>query len=77
VAKQFHATIGIEATPERVWQVLTDLAAYPDWNPFITRASGPSAPASACTCVCGRPAAVAPPCGPPCWRPTPAGGCAG
>ncbi|HZD67610.1 MAG TPA: SRPBCC domain-containing protein [Actinomycetes bacterium] len=37
--------IEIEATPERVWQVLIDFAAYPDWNPFfITRASGAARP---------------------------------
>ena len=35
VGKQLHATIEIDATPQRVWQVLTDFAAYPDWNPFI------------------------------------------
>ena len=40
MAKQLHAQIDIHATPQRVWQVLTDLAAYPDWNPFITRSSG-------------------------------------
>jgi hypothetical protein len=32
--------VDIEATPERVWQVLTDLAAYAEWNPFIPRAEG-------------------------------------
>jgi hypothetical protein len=40
MAKQLHAQIDVHATPQRVWQVLTDLDAYPDWNPFITRASG-------------------------------------
>lgn len=33
-------TIQLPASPERVWAVLTDFAAYPDWNPFVTRASG-------------------------------------
>jgi hypothetical protein len=44
MGKQLHATIGIDATPQRVWQILTDFAAYPDWNPFITRASGTASP---------------------------------
>jgi hypothetical protein len=32
--------IEIEASPERVWQTLTDFAAYPQWNPFIVRIEG-------------------------------------
>jgi hypothetical protein len=32
--------IDIEASPERVWAVLSDLPAYGAWNPFITQASG-------------------------------------
>jgi hypothetical protein len=40
MAKQLRAQIDIHATPDRVWEVLTDFAAFPDWNPFITRASG-------------------------------------
>jgi hypothetical protein len=40
VTKQLSAEIDIDATPERVWQVLTDFAAYPEWNPFLTRAVG-------------------------------------
>ena len=32
--------IGIGATPERVWSILTDFVAYPSWNPFIRSISG-------------------------------------
>jgi hypothetical protein len=35
-----HSEIDVETEPGRVWQVLTDFAAYPRWNPFIVRADG-------------------------------------
>jgi len=35
-----RAEITIAASAERVWQVLTDFAAYRDWNPFMLEASG-------------------------------------
>jgi len=38
--KSLHAAIDIDAPPERVWQVVSDFARYPDWNPFIVRAAG-------------------------------------
>ena len=38
--KEIHTEIEIHATAERVWQVLTDFAAYPQWNPFIRRVEG-------------------------------------
>ena len=38
--KRIKESIVINASPEKVWNVLTDFEAYPDWNPFIRRAQG-------------------------------------
>ena len=38
--KELHSQIEINASAERVWQLLTDFASYPQWNPFIRRISG-------------------------------------
>jgi hypothetical protein len=38
--KSLHAAIDIDAPAERVWQVVSDFARYPEWNPFIVRAAG-------------------------------------
>lgn len=35
-----HSEIQIETPPQRVWQVLTDFDAYPQWNPFIRSIQG-------------------------------------
>lgn len=40
MVKRLHTQVDIQATPERVWEVLTDFAAYPEWNPFMIQASG-------------------------------------
>jgi hypothetical protein len=40
MSRQLASAIDIDAGPARVWQVLTDLGAYPEWNPFIVRAEG-------------------------------------
>ena len=37
---ELHTEIDIDAPTEVVWQVLTDLDHYPEWNPFITSADG-------------------------------------
>ena len=42
MTKQLRTDIAIDATPRRVWEVLTDFSAYPDWNPFIRRIAGPA-----------------------------------
>lgn len=36
--------VASDATPERVWQVLTDFEAYRQWNPFMTQAGGRPVP---------------------------------
>ncbi|MEA2582302.1 MAG: hypothetical protein QOF33_387 [Thermomicrobiales bacterium] len=40
MSTQVRTEIEIQATPARVWDVLTDFADYPDWNPFIPRIAG-------------------------------------
>ena len=42
--KQLHTEIEIDASAKRVWEVLTDFASYPQWNPFIRHISGRPAP---------------------------------
>ncbi len=38
--REIRSEIEIDAAPERVWQVLTDFEAYPEWNSFITSIAG-------------------------------------
>jgi hypothetical protein len=44
MAKVFSATIDINATPEKVWQILTDAPSYPKWDPGMLRLEGKVAP---------------------------------
>ncbi|MBJ6726549.1 SRPBCC domain-containing protein [Geomesophilobacter sediminis] len=37
---QLQTEIEIKAAPERIWSILTDREAYPDWNPFIRSIRG-------------------------------------
>ncbi len=37
---ELHTEIEIAAPAEIVWRILTDLSAYPDWNPFLVRVDG-------------------------------------
>ena len=38
--KEIRTTADIHASPQQVWDVLRNLSAYKDWNPYITRADG-------------------------------------
>jgi hypothetical protein len=38
--KEIHTEIEINASAEKVWRVLTDFAAYSEWNPFVRRMEG-------------------------------------
>ena len=38
--KQVQSEIEIDAPPSLVWQVLTDFAAFPEWNPFVKHMEG-------------------------------------
>jgi hypothetical protein len=38
--KELRTEIEFEGTPQGVWDVLTDLPAYAEWNPFIKKIDG-------------------------------------
>ncbi|MDQ5822948.1 MAG: SRPBCC domain-containing protein [Chloroflexota bacterium] len=38
--KAYSATGTIQATPETIWSILTDAAAYPQWEPGVDRIEG-------------------------------------
>ena len=38
--KKVSATTWIDASPMKVWAILTDLSRYQDWNPFFREAAG-------------------------------------
>ena len=44
--RALNTEILIEAAPRTLWSVLTDFAAYPEWNPFIVQVQGRPIPDS-------------------------------
>jgi hypothetical protein len=43
MTKTLTTEIDIDTTPQHVWQILSDLTAYREWNPFIVQATGRAA----------------------------------
>jgi uncharacterized protein YndB with AHSA1/START domain len=37
---ELNSEIEIKASPETVWNLLTDVSRFPEWNPFIRRLRG-------------------------------------
>ena len=37
---EYKATTMIQASPEKIWRVLTDLNSWPSWDPFCERVEG-------------------------------------
>lgn len=40
MSSTIERSIEIDAPPAAIWSVLTDIGAYPDWNPFMTKLAG-------------------------------------
>lgn len=38
--KEIRTELQIRASASRVWEILTDLASFPDWNPLVLEARG-------------------------------------
>lgn len=47
--KSFSIACEIDAPPEKVWAVLTDLAAWPQWNTTVPKVEGTIAPGNKVT----------------------------
>ena len=44
--RSLSSAIDLDASPDRVWSILTATNDYPQWNPFIRRLDGPLTPGS-------------------------------
>jgi hypothetical protein len=38
--RELYSEIEIHASPERIWEILSDFKSYPEWNPFIRSVQG-------------------------------------
>ncbi len=39
-SKAYSATVDIDATPDQIWDVVTDFASYKSWNPLLSNVEG-------------------------------------
>ena len=37
---EYSATTTIEASPDKIWRILTDAPGYPEWDPYVDRIEG-------------------------------------
>jgi hypothetical protein len=49
MARVIERSVDIASGPGAIWDVLTDLPRYPEWNPFISRIAGPLTPGARLT----------------------------
>lgn len=49
MSRSIETSVPIAASADRVWEVLVDLARYPEWNPWLTSAKGVVEPAARLT----------------------------
>ena len=42
--KEYKASATIHASPEKIWSILTNVAAWPEWDPYCDRIEGRVAP---------------------------------
>lgn len=42
--KRIERAVTINASADRVWEILVDFPRYPDWNPFVTSVAGEAFP---------------------------------
>lgn len=40
--KEITTEMALDAPAERIWELLSDFALYPEWNPLFTKAVGPT-----------------------------------
>jgi hypothetical protein len=38
--KEFKSSATIQASPEKIWEILTDIGAYPEWDPYCVKIEG-------------------------------------